>query len=154
MLISFSLFMLSLAKPNHYYQVNVRVFCIIPILTARWQIFLSQGLGAGIGTGMMYIPSVAVVSQYFQRRRALAMTIVASGSSMGAIIHPIMLNNTLNGSLGFANGVRASAGLVSGLLLIACLLIRTHQPPTVPPNLLNAAKRFSKDRAYLGAIFG
>ncbi|KAF4612311.1 hypothetical protein D9613_003703 [Agrocybe pediades] len=107
----FSLFMLSLAKPNHYYQV-----------------FLAHGIGAGLGGGIIYIPSVAVMSQYFQRRRALAMTIVASGASLGAVIHPIMLNHLFHSKLGFGNSVRASAGLVGGLLLIACCLMRTRLP--------------------------
>jgi hypothetical protein len=39
-----------------------------------------------------------------------------------------MLNNLINERLGFANGVRASAGLISCLLFIACLLMRTRSP--------------------------
>ncbi|THV06305.1 mycorrhiza-upregulated monocarboxylate permease [Dendrothele bispora CBS 962.96] len=68
-LISFSLFMLSLAEPNQFYQI-----------------FLSQGLGHGIGAGMIYVPSIAIVAQYFRQKRSLVMTMVASGSSLGAII--------------------------------------------------------------------
>ncbi|KAJ7664134.1 major facilitator superfamily domain-containing protein [Mycena rosella] len=97
-----SIFMLSLCQRDQLYQI-----------------FLAQGLGAGIGAGIAYIPT-----------RALAMTIVASGSSFGAIIHPIMLNNTLHSSLGFGNSVRASAGLISGLLFLACLLMRPRLPPS------------------------
>ncbi|KAJ7910796.1 MFS general substrate transporter [Mycena leptocephala] len=93
------------------------------------QIFLAQGLGAGLGSGAMYVPSIAVISHYFQKPRALAMAIVASGSSLGAVVHPIMLNNTLK-TLGFGNAVRASGSLVSGLLIIACLLKRPRLPPS------------------------
>jgi hypothetical protein len=57
------------------------------------------------------------------------MGLVLAGASLGSILHPIMLNNLVNGRLGFANGVRASAGLISVLLLIACLLMRTRLPP-------------------------
>lgn len=129
--------MLSLAQPNHFYQC-----------------FLSQGVCAGIGAGMLYVPSYAVVGHYFLKRRTLIMSIVASGSSLGAVIHPIMLNNTFN-TLGFGNAVRASAGLVSGMLLIACLLMRTRLPPpgkTTP--LIPAIKRFSQDWAYIFATLG
>ncbi|OJA21116.1 hypothetical protein AZE42_11382 [Rhizopogon vesiculosus] len=130
-----SLFMLSLAKPDQYYQV-----------------FLSQGIGSGCAGGLLYIPSMAVVSQYFCKRRALVMTFVASGACLGAVIHPIMLNNTINGRLGFANGVRASAGLISGLLLIACFLIRPRLPPSKSSmNFLETANKCARDRAY---IFG
>ncbi|OBZ66095.1 Riboflavin transporter MCH5 [Grifola frondosa] len=139
LLISFSLFMLSLAKPDHFYQI-----------------FLSQGLGAGLGTGIIYVPSVAIVSHYFQRRRALAMTIVASGSSFGAVIHPVMLNNMLNNRrFSFGTAIRASAGLVSGLLLVACVLMRTRlPPPQKSAHLGKALVKFSRDRAYVAATLG
>ncbi|KAJ6626626.1 major facilitator superfamily domain-containing protein [Mycena sp. CBHHK59/15] len=137
-LLSFSLFMLSLCKPQQLYQI-----------------FLAQALGAGLGAGTLYVPSVAVVSHYFQKRRALAMYIVASGSSLGAVIHPIMLNNTLRSHLGFGNAVRASAGLVSGLLLIACLLMRPRLPPPKShPQFWKSLTRFGHDRAYIFATMG
>ncbi|KAJ8582003.1 MFS general substrate transporter [Rhizopogon salebrosus TDB-379] len=109
---SFSLFMLSLTKPNGYYQI-----------------FLAQGIGSGFATGLTYVPSIAVVSHHFQKRRSFTMGLVVAGASLGSIFHPIMLNNLINGRLGFANGVRASAGLISCLLFIACLLMRTRLPP-------------------------
>ncbi|KAG2055966.1 MFS general substrate transporter [Suillus hirtellus] len=135
---SFSLFMLSLAKPNQFYQV-----------------FLTQGLGSGIAVGLLYIPSLAIVSHYFRRKRTLVMAFVTLGSSLGAIIHPIMLNNLLNGRLGFANGVRASAGLLSALLLIACLCMRPRlNPPTTPVNYIVAAKKCLRDIPFFFAALG
>jgi|SRR5882757_6464699 len=94
----------------------------------------------------MYIPSIAVISHHFRRKRTLVMTFVAAGSSLGAIVHPIMLNNLLNGPVGFTNGVRISAAMVSGLLLIACLCMRTRlDPPTTPVNYIVAAKKSIRD---------
>ncbi|KIK69482.1 hypothetical protein GYMLUDRAFT_237272 [Collybiopsis luxurians FD-317 M1] len=118
------------------------------------QVFLCQGLGVGIATGMMYVPSVAIISHHFQRRRALAMTLVACGSSLGSIIHPIMLNNLLT-RIGFANATRANAGLVSGLLLCGCLLMRTRLPPNAAPiGLREAFVKFAKEKAYACATIG
>ncbi|KAJ7111176.1 MFS general substrate transporter [Mycena crocata] len=137
-LMALSLFSLSLARPNHFYQV-----------------FLAQGIANGIGAGMTYVPCVAVISHHFQKRRALAMTIVASGSSLGAVVHPIMLNNTLSSQLGFGNAVRASAGLVSGLLLLACCLMRTRLPPPKQPlHLGPTLRKFARDKAYTVATIG
>ncbi|KAK7018198.1 MFS general substrate transporter [Favolaschia claudopus] len=134
----FSLFMLSLCQREQYYQI-----------------FLAQGLGIGIGAAMLYLPSIAVISHYFhKRRRALAMTIVASGSSLGAAINPIMLNNTLH-RMGFANAVRASAGLITGLLLIASLLMRTRLPPPERRQaVLESLPRFARDLPYVLAVIG
>lgn len=137
-LLVFGLFMLSLAQPNQFYQV-----------------FLSQGVCAGIGAGLLYIPSIAVISHYFNRRRVLAMSIVAAGSSLGSVVHPIMLNNTLNGSLGFGNSVRASAGLVAGMLLLAIALMKPRLPPpahTTP--LIPAMRKFARDSAYVWTSIG
>ena len=117
--------------------------------------FLSQAICAGLGAGLIYIPSIAVISHYFHRRRVLAMSIVAAGSSLGSVVHPIMLNNTLNSSLGFGNSVRASAGLVAGMLLIASLLMKERlPPPTNTPALLPALRKFSRDRVYVLVTLG
>lgn len=153
---SFCLFMLSLAKPDRFYQVSELVFkCPYNrAILMDSQIFLSQGVGVGIAAGAMYVPSVAVVSHYFRKRRALAMTIVASGSSLGAVIHPIMLNNLFK-RIGFSNAARANAGLISVMLLIACGLMRTRLPPNPQPiGVRKALAKFSKDKPYLYATVG
>ncbi|KAJ7077533.1 MFS general substrate transporter [Mycena belliarum] len=136
-LLCFSLFMLSLCQPEQYYQI-----------------FLAQGIGAGLGAGLVYVPSVALVSHYFKKRRTLAMTIVSSGSSLGAVINPIMLNNTIHGPLGFANSVRASAGFITGLSLIACVIMHPRLAPTPPLPFWRSLRRFSRDSAYICATLG
>jgi len=54
--------MLSLAQPHHYYQ-NL----------------ISQGVGMGIGMGIMFIPALTITSHYFREKRSMAMGIVISG---------------------------------------------------------------------------
>ncbi|KAG1843897.1 major facilitator superfamily domain-containing protein [Suillus subluteus] len=98
-----------------------------------------QGVLSGLGMGLTYGPCMAVISQHFSKRRTLVMSLVASGSPMGAVIHPIMLNHLLNGSVGFTRGVRASAGFVSALLLIACLSMRTRALSTSKPTISYSA---------------
>lgn len=133
-----SLFMLSLAKPNGYYQI-----------------FLSQGIGSGVAIGLTNVPSVAVVSHHFQRRRTLVMALVITGPSIGAILQPIMFNNLINGKLGFANGVRVSAGMISGLLFIAYFLMHTRLPPQ--PKAISYTRVLQnswRDRPYVCACLG
>ncbi|OAX43454.1 MFS general substrate transporter [Rhizopogon vinicolor AM-OR11-026] len=123
----FSIFMLSLAKPHQYYQI-----------------FLAQGIGMGIGMGLLFLPAISVTSHYFRKRRAAAMGVVLSGkllthfhihradllagSSLGAVIYSIMLNNLFNGSAGFAWGVRAAGFIDLGLLVTANLVMKTRLP--------------------------
>ena len=42
------------------------------------QVFLTQGLGVGIATGITYVPGLGVISHYFHRRRATAIGIATS----------------------------------------------------------------------------
>ncbi|KAG9311920.1 MFS general substrate transporter [Chiua virens] len=104
---SLALFMLSLVQPGQYYQV-----------------FLAQGLMSGIGQGLMYVPCLAILSHHFKRQSTAMMAIVASGASLGGTVHPIMLNNLLNGPLGFRTGVRISAAFLTTLLFLSCILAR------------------------------
>ncbi|KAF8598020.1 MFS general substrate transporter [Ceratobasidium sp. AG-I] len=137
-LCAFCLFMLSLAKENQYYQV-----------------FLPQAIGLGISFGLLFLPSIGVISHHFAKRRALAMGIVTSGSSCGGIVFPIMLNKIFKRS-GFAWGVRATAFVVLAALIVANLLMRTRlpprsqRPPAPPPDF----KAIFSDWAYLLSIAG
>lgn len=51
--------------------------------TEYWQIFLAQSLCFGLGVSGTFISGLVVPGQYFKQKRALALGIVASGSSCG-----------------------------------------------------------------------
>ncbi|KAJ6602504.1 major facilitator superfamily domain-containing protein [Mycena vulgaris] len=111
----FSLWMLSLAKPNQYYLV-----------------FLAQGVGMGIGLGAhVSSPHSGAAAHHFSRRRGLVIGIMTSGASIGGIVFPILLNSLLFRH-GFVVGVRATAALITGLMLLANLLMRPRYPKTRP----------------------
>ena len=48
-----------------------------------WQILLAQGIAIGIGDGCLFLPSVAIVPQYFTTRQAIATGVASLGSSIG-----------------------------------------------------------------------
>ena len=48
-----------------------------------YQVFLAQALCVGIGSGCLFVPSVAIISQYFNTKIATAMGLAATGSSLG-----------------------------------------------------------------------
>ncbi|KAF9286841.1 hypothetical protein BGZ74_001214 [Mortierella antarctica] len=54
--------------------------------TKIWHLYMTQGVLFGIGASMIYYPGVAVPSQYFNRRRGLAMGIAVSGSGAGGFV--------------------------------------------------------------------
>jgi len=152
---SLSLFVLSFAKPGQFYLVSSTTNLVVDKLHIRCeQAFIFQGVLAGFGMGLSYAPSIAVVSQHFSRRRTLVMSLVTSGAPLGSMIHPIMLNYLLNGTVGFARGVRASAGFVSALLLIACLFIRTRGLPVPTVGYTVVARKCSREVLFILMTIG
>lgn len=58
----------------------------LSLSTQYYQIFLSQGLAVGLGSGLLYIPALAQVSGSFKERRALALGIVTCGIGLGMLL--------------------------------------------------------------------
>jgi MFS family permease len=53
------------------------------ISTKYYQVFLSQGVVVGLGSSCIFVPSIATVATYFNRKRSLAVGIALTGSSLG-----------------------------------------------------------------------
>jgi len=58
------------------------------ISTTYWQVMLAQAVCIGLGSGCLFIPSVAIVSTYFTTKKSFATGIAASGSSLGEFSNP------------------------------------------------------------------
>ncbi|GAA5898312.1 hypothetical protein JCM6882_000126 [Rhodosporidiobolus microsporus] len=97
-------------------------------------IFLGQGLACGLASGIAFLPAASSVSHWFKHRRATALGFLATGSSVGGMIYPAMLNH-LFPKIGFAWTVRAAAFMTIGLVGVAALTINTRLPPRPLPKL-------------------
>jgi MFS family permease len=53
------------------------------ISSKYWHFILAQGVMFGLGSGCLFIPSIAVLPAYFDKKQALALGIGASGSALG-----------------------------------------------------------------------
>lgn len=99
--------------------------------TTYAEIFITQGLGSGVrppflpppasprhlpplttvlepqlAAGIIFLPAVSSISHYFSKRRAFAVGILMTGSAIGGIIWPVLLNKLFN-EVGFRKGVQA-----------------------------------------------
>lgn len=53
-----------------------------------WQVYLTYGLGVGLGVGFAYVPAIGVVQRWFLRRRGLASGVAVSGIGVGTLLIP------------------------------------------------------------------
>jgi len=56
----------------------------------------SYGLMVGIGAGLSFPPTVYIVTQYFEKLRGLANGLCISGSAIGTIVLPPLLQYLLD----------------------------------------------------------
>jgi MFS family permease len=104
---------------------------MISLCTEYYQFFLAQGLVAGLSMSFLFTPALATVSRYFVKHRGLALGITISGSSIGGVIWPIMLDQLLNSDgVSFGWTMRIVGFTMLPLLIIACITVRP--PSTVP----------------------
>lgn len=104
---------------------------------------------------MSYVPSLAVLSHHFKKRRAIAMSVVAGGTPLGGVVYTILLNYLLNGNMGFASSIRIIAGANTGLLVIACALMRTRSAyPKAEMNYFHVLRKSSADYPFIFASIG
>jgi MFS family permease len=110
--------------------IYVFALMMTSICKEYWQFMLAQGVLAGIGMSLLQVPAFAAVSQYFHKKRAAALGIVVSGSSIGGIVFPIAFSKMLNEStLGFGWSVRIMGFVVTPLLAFACVAVAPRVPP-------------------------
>lgn len=121
-----------------YYRYLLGVGLVLSVLgvmmtsisTEYWQVILAQAVCLGIGSGCLFVPCLAITSTYFSEKRALALGIASCGSSIGAVIYPILFHR-LQDKIGFGATTRAIGYIMLGTLAIAVALLRTRVPPTV-----------------------
>lgn len=100
------------------------------LCTKYWQFMLAQGILTGIANGLIMFPAMAAVPQWFDKKRGAAMGISVAGSSLGAVVFPILLSNLLTKTeVGFGWSVRIAGFLMLPFLAFTALTVRTRLPP-------------------------
>lgn len=124
---------------------------ITSICTEYWQVMLAQALCTGVGTGCLYIPSVAIIPEYFFKRKALAMGIVTSGSSFGGVIYALMFQGLLP-RVGFGWATRIMGFTSFATISISLLVLRRRTPAVRIRSLLDL--QAFRERPYVLYCFG
>lgn len=99
-----------------------------------WHLYLSQGLLIGVGLGFIYVPSIAILSQWFSKKRSLVNGISSAGSGIGGLIFSFAIE-AMTRNLSLAWSLRITAVITAFMNLTATMLIRNRNSIIRPPQL-------------------
>ncbi|KIW20131.1 hypothetical protein PV08_00706 [Exophiala spinifera] len=130
-------------------------FMMTSLCTEYWQTVLAQGITIGIGNGCLFVPSVAILPQYFTSKNAIVNGIAASGSSIGGIIMPFVFVR-LQARIGFGWATRVLGFLSIATVAISLALMRPRLKPKSKRKLvdLSAFKDLQYTLFCSAAFFG
>ncbi|KAK4990380.1 hypothetical protein LTR50_002554 [Elasticomyces elasticus] len=98
------------------------------LATKYWQLFLAQGICNGIGGGLMFCPTMSLLSTYFLRNRSMAIGIAASGTATGGLVFPAIARQLLP-RVGFSWTVRVMGFVMLAINSLTISLLRTRLSP-------------------------
>ncbi|RFU80785.1 hypothetical protein TARUN_1442 [Trichoderma arundinaceum] len=101
---------------------------MVSLSTEYYQIFLSQAIVSAIGSSAVFNACMSCIVSWFLKKRAAAYGIMVSGSSLGGVVLPIMMDKLI-AKIGFPWMMRTMAFMFMVLLGIACLTVKSRLPP-------------------------
>ncbi|KAI0849428.1 riboflavin transporter MCH5 [Daldinia vernicosa] len=122
--------------PRWLLIIGTLVFCfglmMLSLSTQYYQILLSQGIVTAVGLSAVFNSAMNSVMGWFFKKRAAALGLMVSGSSLGGVVLPIMMNNLIP-RIGFPWTVRAIGFMLLALCTFACCTIKSRLPPRKRP---------------------
>lgn len=114
--------------------VAIFAFAFITASFAKriWQLYLSQGVLIGVGIGFVYIPSITIISQWFDKKRSLANGISSAGSGIGGLIFSFMTQAIID-NVSLAWAFRITCFVSCTMLCVAALLTKNRNEAIRPP---------------------
>uniref|UniRef100_UPI00358E9739 monocarboxylate transporter 12-like n=1 Tax=Myxine glutinosa TaxID=7769 RepID=UPI00358E9739 len=119
-------------------------FVIASFGTSIQFLSISLGLVSGLGYGLCYSPSVAIVTRYFKRRCSFAMGLATIGSGVGTfILAPV--SQFLIENYAWRGALLILGGLVAHICVCAALF---RPPPEHTPSILTAKKYCDEEEHF------
>jgi len=121
-------------------RVGTRVTCMAGALLSSTSILLSSfspsllaliliyGVMGGVGLGLMYVPAVVAVGQYFTRRLALATGLCVTGSGVGTFVFAPIASSLVKWG-GWRGCNRVMAGICTTGLLCGLAMVPSNKAP-------------------------
>lgn len=103
-------------------------------------LFFTFGVLTGLGGGLSTTPGIIIVSQYFDKRRALANGICVSGTAAGSFVFPMLIDHLVRGF-----GFHGTILILGGCMLHVCASAALYKPvpdsDSVPDEVDNTSNR-------------
>ncbi|KAI1503989.1 MFS general substrate transporter [Biscogniauxia marginata] len=131
--------------------IQVTGMFLMSISTKYWHLMLTQGVLTGIGGGIFFTPSLALVSTYFDKHRGLAVGLTTTGNSAGGMIYPIVVRQLIP-IVGFAWTARVLAFINFTALAFVLAFMRPRLPPRKSGPLIDLSA--FKEPVYTGFVIG
>ena len=121
------------------------------LATKYWHLFLAQGICTGISNGLLFCPTLSLVSTYFDKNRAFALGVTATGSATGGLVFPAIVRSLLP-QIGFPWTVRVLGFVMLGTGALSAAMLRTRLPPRKSGPLVEWSA--FKEPTYVLYVFG
>ncbi|KAI9218089.1 major facilitator superfamily domain-containing protein [Blastocladiella britannica] len=124
--------------------------------TQVWQLALTQGAMCGLGAALVFFPGVSLPSQWWLKRRSLAMGLSMAGSGVGGLA-VVNIATALLPSVGSAWTLRVLAATSGVMLALATVMAETRVPKRTIANGGRASALIDfelfRDRRFLAMVF-
>ncbi|KAL5326262.1 hypothetical protein ACEPPN_007400 [Leptodophora sp. 'Broadleaf-Isolate-01'] len=126
---------------------------LLGVCTEYWHFIIVFGVLGGLGTALVFTPSIAAVSHFFHRRRGNATGIAAGGAAFGGIVYPLLLQSLIP-KIGFAWATRILGFIMLFLSIIAILLIKANIQPSHKATSPHPDIKILRQPAFLMTVIG
>jgi MFS family permease len=122
---------------------------MVSLCKEYYQFFLAQSVVSALGASAIFYAALNPVTTWFFQKRGMAFGIMASGSSLGGVLMPILISRILP-KVGFGWTMRIVAFFYLGLLIVANLTVKSRLPPRPKPlELAEFTKPFHERTFFL-----
>ncbi|GFO09249.1 monocarboxylate transporter [Plakobranchus ocellatus] len=121
-------------------------FVVSSFATSVPMLIFTIGIVVGTGCGFCFLPAIAMVSLYFDKKRSLAMGIAAAGAGIGSLVGGQVLHN-LEETYGWRGAMLVFGGIQLHLIALALLMRPLPAGPGICEDLIVAVDDINEEDA-------
>lgn len=106
-------------------------FIAASFASKAWHLYLCQGVLVGVGVGFIYIPSIAILSQWFSKKRSLANGITSAGSGIGGITFSLITGSMIE-NISLAWSLRIT-GVIAFVMTFTAVVLTRDRNKVIQP---------------------